>query len=250
MSGHGWFDISGKAILVAGAGGGIGQVVARALKDEGALVVAADRDESSLTPLHNDGITCLTADICAQADLTRLFADHQLADGRCYAVVNAAGQLPIGTLERLDEATFRDCIDNNLTGAFLLSQHAQRAMRQSTVQGRIVHISSVSSQVANPGYAAYAASKAGLSHMIRVLGRELAPDGITVNGIGPALIETPLTSAYLADAAFRARAISDIPMGRLATAQDLIATLLLLLGPGGSFITGQTIYVDGGRTLV
>jgi len=83
-----------------------------------------------------------------------------------------------------------------------------------------------------------------------VLGREWGPDAITVNAIGPALTETDLTRDYLANPAFRAKAISDIPMGRLGLPEDLIGPALLLLGPGGAFITGQTIYVDGGRTLV
>ena len=114
----------------------------------------------------------------------------------------------------------------------------------------MVHIASVSSLVANPNYAAYASSKAALSHLIRVLAREWAPRNIRVNALGPAMTETPLTAPHLADATFQAGALASIPMGRFGQPDDLLAAMLLLIGPGGRFITGQTIYVDGGRTLV
>jgi NAD(P)-dependent dehydrogenase (short-subunit alcohol dehydrogenase family) len=116
--------------------------------------------------------------------------------------------------------------------------------------GRVVHFASVSSHVANQNYAAYATSKAALSQMVRVLAREWAPDGITVNALGPAMTETGMTGSYLSDAEFRAQALSVIPLGRFGSPEDLIAPLMLLLAPGGSFITGQTLFVDGGRTLV
>ena len=163
--------------------------------------------------------------------------------------MNAAGLLPIAAAETMEADLFRRCIDVNLTGAFLFSQALAPALRAAG-GGRIVHIASVSSMVSNPAYAAYAGSKGGLAQIVRVLGREWGPHGITVNAIGPALTDTALTHEYLSDPAFRKKAISDIPMGRLGEPEDLIGAALLLLGPGGGFITGQTIYVDGGRTLV
>ncbi|MBT3305859.1 MAG: SDR family oxidoreductase, partial [Alphaproteobacteria bacterium] len=142
---------------------------------------------------------------------------------------------------------FRECIDVNLTGAFVLSQAVAEAMGEN---GRIIHLASVSSLVANTQYAAYASSKAALSQLVRVLAREWAPKNITVNAIGPAMIETPMTEEYLAKPEFREQAVAVIPMGRLAEPRDLMGTIILLLADGGTFITGQTIYVDGGRTLV
>ena len=136
----------------------------------------------------------------------------------------------------------------NIAGAFFFSRTLVEAMRGRA--GRIVHLASVSSFVANKGYAAYASSKAGLTQLVRVLAREWAAHGITVNAIGPALTETQLTKPYLKNAEFRQKAIEVIPMGRLGTTADIVAPILLLLAPGGAFITGQTIYIDGGRTLV
>jgi NAD(P)-dependent dehydrogenase (short-subunit alcohol dehydrogenase family) len=107
----------------------------------------------------------------------------------------------------------------------------------------------VSSLVANLDYAAYATSKAALSQLVRVLAREWAPRGITVNAIGPAMTETGMTQVLLSDRQFRAQALASIPMGRFGTPHDLIGMVVLLLARAGAFITGQTIYVDGGRTL-
>jgi NAD(P)-dependent dehydrogenase (short-subunit alcohol dehydrogenase family) len=115
--------------------------------------------------------------------------------------------------------------------------------------GRIIHFASVSSSVANVNYAAYATSKAALSQLVRVLAREWAPNGITVNAIGPAMTETGMTGSFLSDPKFRAQALASIPMRRFGMPEDLIGTVILLLAPAGDFITGQTIYVDGGRTL-
>jgi NAD(P)-dependent dehydrogenase (short-subunit alcohol dehydrogenase family) len=104
--------------------------------------------------------------------------------------------------------------------------------------------------VANINYAAYATSKAALSQLVRVLAREWAATGITVNAIGPAMTETGMTGGYLSGASFRNQALASIPLGRFGAPEDLIGPLVLLLSSAGAFITGQTIYVDGGRTLV
>lgn len=111
-------------------------------------------------------------------------------------------------------------------------------------------MASAASQVVNERYAAYSASKAALSHMVRILAMEWSKSGICVNAIGPALTRTPLAEAtLLADPNTAAYGLSKTPMGRLGTTMDLLGSVLLLLSPAGSFITGQTIYVDGGRML-
>lgn len=244
------FDLTGKVVLVAGAAGGLGRPIALDVARRGARVVALDRDGDALAALARDGgfEPPLMADIADEPALIdavdRAIAHHGRLDG----VVNAAGVLPIATALDMPVEIFRDCLEANLTGAFLLSRVA--AARMDDDGGRIVHIASVSSAVANAGYAAYASSKAGLANLVRVLAREWAGRNITVNAIGPAMTETPLTAGYLADPEFRRQARAVIPMDRLGTADDLLATVTLLLAPGGAFITGQTIYIDGGRTLV
>ena len=244
------FNVSGNIYLIAGAGGGLGNVMAKALAERGARLALFDIDEAALRRVGTTIPEALTqvADINDQAALSEVVQLTQDRFGSIDGAINAAGLLPMAAAATFDEAVFRQCIDVNLTAAFLFSKTVAEHMQDAG--GRIVHIASVSSFVANPEYAAYASSKAGLTQMVRVLAREWAPNNILVNAIGPALTETPLTREYLSDPGFRRNAISAIPMGRLGAAEDLIGALLLLLSPAGSFITGQTIYVDGGRTLV
>lgn len=115
--------------------------------------------------------------------------------------------------------------------------------------GRIITLASVSSTVANPNYAAYAASKSALIGLTRVLALEYARNNVTVNAIGPAVIRTPMSEKFLEDETYARTALGKIPMGRLGQPEDIIGAAILLASAAGDFITGQTIYVDGGRTL-
>lgn len=246
-------EVAGRCYLVAGAAGGLARPIVAALLKRGARLILMDTDEAGLDAMIADhgseNALSFTGDITDKAALDAAVDLGKTRFGRLDGGLNAAGLLPIAASDTMDAELFRRCIDVNLTGAFLFSQALAPALRAAG-GGRILHIASVSSTVSNPAYAAYAGSKGGLAQVVRVLGREWAADAITVNAIGPALTETDLTRDYLSKPAFRAKAISDIPMGRLGLPEDLIGPALLLLGPGGAFITGQTIYVDGGRTLV
>ncbi|MCB2101084.1 MAG: SDR family oxidoreductase [Rhodobacterales bacterium] len=253
------FDVAGKGIIIAGAGGGLAADMVHALDRRGARLFLFDNHATRLAAIAErvPAATAMAGDITDAASLEAVMAAAGEALGRIDGAINAAGVLPIATADSMDLRIFQECQDVNVTGAFLFSRAAAQAMRATAgagagtgAGGRIVHLASVSSFVANPGYAAYASSKGGLLQLVRVLAREWAAEGITVNAIGPALTVTPLTADYLADPDFRRRAIDVIPMGRLGEAADLVATVLLLLAPGGAFITGQTICVDGGRTLV
>ncbi|WP_223426264.1 SDR family NAD(P)-dependent oxidoreductase [Tateyamaria pelophila] len=246
-------EVAGRCYLVSGAAGGLAKPIVAELLERGARLILMDTDTDGLNSViaaHGDeNAIAFTGDITDQAALDAAVDLGQTRFGCLHGGLNAAGLLPIAASDSMDADLFRQCIDVNLTGAFLFSQALAPALRAAG-GGRIVHIASVSSMVSNPAYAAYAGSKGGLAQIVRVLGREWAADSIAVNAIGPALTETALTRDYLSDPAFRARAIGDIPMGRLGLPEDLVGLALLLFGPGGGFITGQTIYVDGGRTLV
>lgn len=244
------FAVNGQVYLIGGAGGGLGSVIAEELSKRGAKLVLFDIDEMALQRVAGNIPNAITeiADITDEREILNLVQLAEDKFGRLDGAINATGILPITAADIFDESIFRQCLDVNLTGAFLFSQCVARAMNNHG--GRIVHITSVSSIVANPGYAAYASSKAALTHLVRVLAREWASKNILVNAIGPAATETSLTAGYLSDPAFYKNAVSTIPMGRLGEPKDLIGTIILLLSPGGAFITGQTIYVDGGRTLV
>jgi len=243
------FGLRDKVVVIAGAGGGLGGAIARDLHGRGARLVLFDTDEDRLEAVAAacPDAGAMAADIRDEAAM-RSVVNHAVERyGRIDGAVNAAGLLPIAPSLTIDEAIFRECIDVNLTGALLLSRVVAEAMDDG---GRIVHLASVSSLVANAHYAAYASSKAALSQLVRVLAREWATRTITVNAIGPAMTATPLTAEYLSDPEFKEKAVSVIPMGRLGEPEDLLGAVVLLLAAGGAFITGQTIYVDGGRTLV
>ena len=244
------FDISRRIVVVGGAPGGIGSVITRALAERGAWLSLFDSDGDRLEQFSGSLETphfSMRADVADADDMEALIAKTVDIYGRVDVVINATGLLPICPALEMSPEDFRHCLDTNVSGAFILSRAAAKHMEKTG--GSIVHIASVSSRVSNRNYAAYASSKAALSQLVRVLGREWAENRIRVNAIGPALIDTPLTHGYLSNDEFLAGAVDAIPMGRLAKAEDLLAAVLLLCTSGGEFITGQTVYVDGGRTL-
>lgn len=239
------FNLEGRRVLIVGASGGIGSHFHDFLVASGVGVFAADR---APRPDHSpgDGGRFQTVDITDEGSVKVLMKAVADWGQGLDAVVNAVGVLPIAPAEDLGLDAFRRSLDVNLSGAFLLSVQARRILRRG---GRLVHLSSVSSMVANPEYAAYASAKAGLSQLVRVLAREWAMDGITVNALAPSMMETELTDGYLEATGFRDRALGQIPMGRFVQGDDLTGPLTLLLSDAGSYITGQTLMIDGGRTL-
>jgi NAD(P)-dependent dehydrogenase (short-subunit alcohol dehydrogenase family) len=247
------FDVAGRRVLIAGAAGGLGAVLADALARRGALLMLADFDLEAAGALarrldvgarvHACGLDVASESACSgaiEATMRRL--------GGLDVLLNASGVYRVAPAVDFARRDWDLTIGVNLTGAFQLAQAAGRHMVAQR-GGRIITIASVSSAVANPEYAAYAASKAGVAHLTRVLAREWAAHGVTVNAIGPAVTPTALSRPILDDAASRAAALAKIPMRRFGTPEDLVGTVVLLASDAGAFITGQTIYVDGGRTI-
>ena len=247
------FDISGRAILVAGGAGGIGAPLAAALARRGARLLIADIDltraqavAQELAGQGGEAIAC-ELDVLDSASCDAAVARTVQAFGRIDGLLNATGIYRVAPALELRDADWELTIGINLTGAFRLARAAGREMVRQN-EGRIVTIASVSSKVSNPRYAAYATSKAGIAHLTRVLAVEWARHNVTVNAIGPPVIPTPLSKPILDDPSTRADALSRIPMGRFGTPEDLIGAAVFLLSPASAFVTGQTIYVDGGRT--
>lgn len=248
------FDLGGRCILVAGGAGGLGAALGRALAVRGARVMVADMDlgraqaiaealgglgdASAATGLDvTDPLSCRAA---VEATVERF--------GRLDGLLNASGVYHVDDAVHLAQADWRLTIDVNLTGAFNIAQAAGRVMLPQG-SGRILTVASVSSTVANPRYAAYAASKAGVAHLTRVLAVEWAARGVTVNAIGPAVIPTPLSQPILSDDALRDAALARIPAGRFGTVEDLVGATVFFLSAASAFVTGQVLYVDGGRTV-
>lgn len=254
MANEDLFDVSGRVVLVAGGARGLGFDLASALAERGARIVLADvlADEvaEAARRLPGAGHLHCPLDVTDEARVDAAVAAAVEGAGRLDAVLNSAGIARFAPALELSAEDFVQSMMVNVTGAFLLSRSAARAMAGQTGGGRILHVASVSSRVVNPQYAAYSTSKAALAQLVKVLAKEWAGAGIAVNAIGPAVTRTPLTEAtILADAEMTATALSQIPMGRFGEADDLVGATLLMLSDAGRFITGQTVYVDGGRTL-
>lgn len=245
------FSVAGKRVLLAGAAAGLGRALAEAFAERGAHCLVADLDEagarSAAASLPGSGHDGCYMDVCDAASCAQAVA-RAGEDGPLDVLINSAGRLHLAPALELDPEDFESVLRVNAGGAFVVARAAAHAM-QASGGGRIITLASVSSQVVNADYAAYATSKGALVQLTRILALEWAPHGITVNAIGPAMTPTPMTESRLADPEARRHALERIPMGRFGTPEDITGVAVLLASPAGAFITGQMLYVDGGRTL-
>ena len=244
-------DLSGKAAIVTGASRGIGRAIALRLAAAGALVVAGARSDHA-EPVAREIEAAGGTAIAVALDVTRTASIAGLAQtaldrfGRVDVLVNNAGIVRDQLLLRMKPDEWDAVIATNLTAAFACCRAVLRPMLKQR-SGRIVNIGSVVGRTGNPGQANYAASKAGLEGFTRSLALEVASRGITANVVAPGMIETDMTAALdqRAQEALRSR----IPMGRLGTADDVAAAVCFLASDDASYITGQTVSVNGGMYL-
>ena len=246
------FDLSDRRALVVGCGG-IGRACVEALAEFGASVVAADLSpqlseeaaEAARAFGHDAFATTVDVSNPTSARACVAFTVDRL--GGLDILVNAAGINVRKPALEFDPAEWERVLAVNLSGVFYVTQAAGKLMVEQRY-GKVVTISSVSSQVGHPNLAPYGASKGGLAVLTKTLAVEWAPHNVTVNAVGPAYTETPLTSVYLQQPGRREEIVRDIPMGRLATPEESAAAVLFLASDASRFVTGQTLYVDGGRT--
>ncbi len=233
-------------MLVAGAGG-IGAACAEAFLQAGARVLIADQNTERLAAFA--GTASIAADLTTTDGCEQAVRAARTELGGLDVLVHAVGinhRVPV--LDTLDEDWDR-ILDVNLSSAFRLGRAAGRIMVDAGY-GRQIYCSSVSSLLAHPDHGPYAASKGGLNQLVRVMAREWAASGVTVNAIAPGYVETALTTAYLDRPGVREHYTGMVPAGRLGTVDDLTGPVLYLASRQSAFVTGHVLYVDGGRTLV
>jgi len=244
------FDLEGKTALVTGASGGIGGAIARQLHARGAMIVASGTRIEKLEGLAADlGDRChaVAANLSEPDAPDALIAAAGEAAGGVDILINNAGLTRDNLAMRMKDEEWQQVIDVNLSSAFRLTRGVLRGMMKAR-WGRVVTITSVVGTTGNPGQANYAASKAGLTGMSKALAQEVASRGITVNCIAPGFIETPMTDALSDDQ--KAALLERIPSGRLGVVDDIAACAVYLSSDEASYVTGQTLHVNGGMAMI
>ena len=244
------FDLTGKTALVTGASGGIGGAIATALHGAGATVgLSGTRVEplEALAAQLGDRAHVLPCDLSDAAAVTALPAAATAAMGGLDILVNNAGITRDNIFMRMSDEEWAQVIEVNLTSTMRLCRGAIRGMMKSR-WGRIVNIGSVVGTTGNPGQVNYAAAKAGLVGLSKSLAYEVASRGITVNTIAPGFIATAMTDKLNDDQ--KAKILTQIPAGRMGSADEIAAAALYLASPEAAYVTGATLHVNGGMAMV
>lgn len=236
--------------LVTGAAQGIGYASAEALAEDGARVVLVDINAEGVTAaaaqLGNDAVG-LVCDMGDSDAISRLFDQVEAEVGPVSILVNNAGvAMPSDFLETSME-DFRRVIDINLMGVFAATQRAARTMVANNIKGAIVNMSSINAIVAIPAIASYCASKGGVMQLTKAASLALAPHGIRVNAVGPGSIDTAMLAGVNANPEAKKVALSRTPLQRFGSAREIGDVVAFLASDKASYITGETVNVDGGR---
>jgi 3-oxoacyl-[acyl-carrier protein] reductase len=244
------FNLTDKVALVTGATGGIGGAIAKALHDAGATVLITGRNEAKLKELEQalgDRVHMFVADLSSAESIDSLIKACVEKAERIDILVNNAGLTRDNLSMRMKEEEWKEVIDVNLTSPFLLAKAIQRSMMKNR-WGRIVNITSVVGVTGNPGQANYCASKAGMIGWSKAMAAEVASRGITVNCVAPGFIATAMTEALTDDQKDKIK--TTIPAGMMGTSEDIAASVLYLASSEASYVTGQTIHVNGGMAMI
>ncbi len=244
------FDLTGMTALVTGASGGIGSEIAKALAAQGARLAVsgsnADKLEQFRASLGGDHVA-LSCNLSDGAAVDALVPQAVEALGRLDILVNNAGVTRDNLAMRMKDEEWDTVIRVNLEAAFRLIRAAAKPMMKARF-GRVVSITSVVGQTGNPGQANYAASKAGLVGMSKALAQELASRNITVNCVAPGFIASAMTDTL--PEAQKTALTARIPAGKLGEGADVAAAVVYLASREASYVTGQTIHVNGGMAMV
>jgi 3-oxoacyl-[acyl-carrier protein] reductase len=244
------FDLSGRKALVTGASGGIGEQIARTLHAQGAIVGLHGTRREKLDALAaelGDRVMVFTANLGDRAAIKPFAAEVEAAMGGVDILVNNAGITRDGLMMRMNDADWDAVIGVNLTAAFTLTRELTGPMLKRRY-GRVINITSVVGATGNPGQANYVASKAGMEGFTKALAAEVASRNITANCVAPGFIETAMTEK-LNDK--QQEVISaKIPLKRMGSTAEVAAAVVFLASAEASYVTGQTIHVNGGMAMI
>lgn len=247
--------LAGKVAVVTGAARGIGRATAERLLAEGAKVVVSDIDEVQLQRTAAeigtaDTVLAQRADVAIQReviDLVQAAVDHF---GSIDIMVNNAGIAPVVEFLDVTEELLSRVLDVNLKGAFYGTQAAGRRMIEQGRGGVIINMSSINSGLANPNVAPYAISKGGMNQVTSTAAVAFAAHGIRVLGVGPGTIMTDMVAGAFVQSAGNRVILSRTPLGRYGQAKEIASVVAFLASDDASYMTGETVYVDGGRRVL
>jgi glucose 1-dehydrogenase len=255
--------LRGKNVLVTGGSSGIGQAIAVRFAEYGANVAinylrtpdeardTEDQVHACAAKVNQMGVrdVLVGGDVSHEGDVVRMVGEAAEGLGGLDILVNNAGIQISRPTEELSSADFDRVLAVNLRGAFLCAREAIRHFLGADKGGSIVNISSVHQLIPKPGYLGYSASKGGMMNLTRTLALEYAGEGIRVNGVGPGATITPINRAWVDDPVKAEQVTSHIPMARAGTADEMAGVTCFLASDDAAYITGQTLFVDGGLTL-
>ena len=260
---EGMRGLKGKNVVVTGGTSGIGQAIAVRFAEYGANVAinylrdpeeAEDTEErvhACVASVRRMGVrdVLVQGDVSKEEDVVGMFEDAVDKLGGIDVLVNNAGIQISRASHELSAADFDKVIGVNLRGAFLCAREAIKRYLENETPGVIVNVSSVHQLIPKPNYIGYSASKGGMMNLTRTLALEYAKNNIRVNGIGPGATVTPINRAWIDDPVKREMVVSHIPLARAGTSDEMAGVTCFLASDDAAYITGQTIFVDGGLTL-
>lgn len=245
-----------RVAIVTGGARGIGRAVAAAFLHDGAAVVIADVNaeelEGAASELARESrrVLAVEADVADATSVQRITEEAVRAFGRVDILVNNAAVAGGDSVLEMTEEHWQRVLAVNLTGPFLCAQAAARQMVTQDSGGVIINVSSISADRAYPLTAAYTAAKGGVRSLTMALARELGPRGIRVIAVAPSFVETEMARPYLADDRYRQKLAKTIPLGRIGRPEDVADVVVFLASDEARYITGSTVYIDGGLMVL
>ena len=248
------YNLEGKVFVVTGGSRGIGLELARHLLEQQAKVAICGRKQEGLQAAAGelnagDSLLCVAAHVAKAEDVDGLFQKVSDHFGKIDGLVNNVGMNIATGLVDADPGLWNKIIDSNLNGTFLCSRKAGQIMRDQG-GGKIVSISSIAGRRSAPFMGIYGVAKAGIEMMTKVLAQELAAFNIQVNAVAPCMVRTKFSEPFWSNSEIYEQIVKTIPMGRIAEIIDVVHPTLFLCSEASSFITGQTILVDGGASAI